>query len=89
LIKRTVHLTYKAGRRIVIAVVGATVIAIGIVMIIAPGPAIVVIPLGLAILGIEFAWARIWLRKLRRLISNNGVARRMRLAKARRNGTAS
>lgn len=89
MIKRTVHLTYKAARRIVIAVVGATVIAIGIVMIVAPGPAIVVIPLGLAILGIEFAWARLWLRKLRKMISNNGVVRRMRLAKERRNGTAS
>jgi len=87
LIKRTVNLTYKAARRIVIAVVGATVIAIGIVMIVAPGPAIVVIPMGLAILGIEFAWARLWLRKLRKMISNNGVARRIRRARERRNGT--
>jgi len=88
LIKRTAHLTYKAARRIVIAVVGATVILIGIVMIVAPGPAIIVIPLGLAILGVEFAWARLWLKKLRRMISNNGVARRMRRSKQRRNGTA-
>ncbi len=88
MIKRTVHLTYKAARRIVIAVVGATVIVIGIVMIVAPGPAIVVIPMGLAILGIEFAWARLWLRKLRKMISNNGVARRIRRARQRRNGTA-
>lgn len=57
-------------------------------MIVAPGPAIIVIPLGLAILGIEFAWARLWLRKLRRMISNNGIARRMRRSKQRRNGTA-
>ena len=28
-----------------------------------PGPAFIVIPAGLAILGIEFAWARIWLKK--------------------------
>lgn len=88
MIKRTAHLTYKAARRIVIAVVGATVILIGIVMIVAPGPAIIVIPLGLAILGVEFAWARLWLKKLRRMISNNGVARRMRRSKQRRNGTA-
>ena len=87
MIKRTVHLTYKAGRRIVIAVVGATVILLGIVMIVAPGPAIIVIPMGLAILGIEFAWARLWLRKLRRMISNNGIARRIRRSRQRRNGT--
>ena len=88
MIKRTAHLTYKAARRIAIAVVGATVILLGIVMIVAPGPAIIVIPLGLAILGIEFAWARLWLRKLRRMISNNGIVRRMRRSKQRQNGTA-
>ncbi len=88
MIKRTVHLTYKAGRRIVIAGVGATVILLGIVMIVAPGPAIIVIPMGLAILGIEFAWARLWLRKLRRMISNNGIARRIRRSRQRRNGAA-
>ena len=88
MIKRTAHLTYKAARRIVIAVVGATVILIGIVMIVAPGPAIIVIPMGLAILGIEFAWARLWLKKLRKMISNNGVSRRIRRSRQRRNGTA-
>jgi len=30
-----------------------------------PGPAFVVIPIGLAILGVEFAWARAWLRKVK------------------------
>ena len=34
-------------------------------MVVLPGPAIVVIPLGLGILGLEFAWARHWLRKLK------------------------
>jgi len=78
-IERTIHLTYKAARRIVIAVLGSTVLAIGVVMIIAPGPALIVIPIGLAILGIEFAWARLWLGHLRRTISKhigNGRARR-------------
>ena len=62
-----------------IAVLGTTILAIGIVMIVAPGPALIVIPIGLAILGIEFAWARIWLQRLRRTISNhlnNGRAQR-------------
>lgn len=38
---------------------------IGIAMIILPGPAIVVIPIGLAILATEYAWARHWLQVLR------------------------
>lgn len=56
---------YRWARRIVVAVVGGTVLAIGIALIVLPGPALAVIPLGLAILGVEFAWARYWLRKVR------------------------
>lgn len=70
MIKRTLHLTYKAARRIVVGVVGATVLAIGVVMLVTPGPALVVIPVGLAILSIEFTWARAWLRRLRESISS-------------------
>ena len=73
MIKRAVDLTYKAGRRIVITVVGTTVLLIGIVLIVAPGPAFIVIPAGLAILSIEFAWARHWLRKLRETISRKNA----------------
>jgi len=36
---------------------GLTVLAIGIAMLALPGPAFVVIPIGLAILSLEFAWA--------------------------------
>ena len=41
-----------------VLVIGLTVLLIGIIMIVTPGPAIVVIPLGLAILATEFIWAR-------------------------------
>ena len=58
-------ITYKWARRIVVAVIGGSVLLIGIAMVVLPGPAIIVVPLGLGILGLEFAWARIWLRKLR------------------------
>ena len=84
MIGKTIHLTYKVARRIAIAVLGSTVLAIGIVMIVAPGPAIIVIPIGLAILGIEFAWARLWLKHLRRTISNHVNNDRARRADAHR-----
>lgn len=51
-------LTYRAARRVVVAVIGGTVLSLGIAMLVLPGPAFVVIPVGLAILGAEFAWAR-------------------------------
>ncbi len=62
-----------------VGVVGVTVLLLGIVMIVTPGPALVVIPVGLAILSIEFTWARIWLKRLRESIStraNNNLGRR-------------
>jgi tellurite resistance protein TerC len=59
------HITYRWARRIAISIVGGTVLAIGVAMIVLPGPALVVIPLGLAILGVEYAWARRWLRKVK------------------------
>jgi uncharacterized protein (TIGR02611 family) len=46
------------ARRLVVLVIGVTVVAIGTAMIVLPGPAVVVIPLGLAILATEFVWAR-------------------------------
>jgi tellurite resistance protein TerC len=57
--------TYRQARRVVVLAVGSSVLLVGVAMIVLPGPAIVVIPLGLAILGIEFAWARRWLKKIR------------------------
>jgi tellurite resistance protein TerC len=57
--------TYRWARRIAVGLVGGTVLAIGVALIVLPGPAFVVIPLGLAILGLEFASARYWLRKVK------------------------
>jgi tellurite resistance protein TerC len=87
-IKKTLHLTFYSARRIAIAVVGITVLLIGVVMIVAPGPAVIVIPVGLAILGLEFAWARLWLRRLRRSISEQSSKARAKRAAAHQERTA-
>jgi len=52
----------------IIAVFGGTVLLIGIMLIFLPGPAFIVIPAGLALLGTEFAWARRWLNKIKGLL---------------------
>ena len=85
MIKRGLHLTYKAARRIVVGVVGATVVLIGVVMLVTPGPALIVIPVGLAILSIEFTWARAWLRRMRESISNMNSSNRNSRAENHRN----
>ena len=65
LVRDTLRYTYRTARRIVVGVIGASVVAIGVAMIVLPGPAFIVIPAGLAILSLEFAFARRWLRAIR------------------------
>jgi len=60
---------FKKVRKATIFIVGFTVLLIGIAMIILPGPAVIVIPFGLAILGTEFLWARRLLHQLKRKTS--------------------
>jgi Putative transmembrane protein (PGPGW). len=55
-------------RRLVVGIVGGTVLLIGVALIFLPGPAFVVIPVGLAILATEFAWAQRYVRKARELL---------------------
>ena len=86
--RRAVDLTYKAARRIVIAVVGATVLLLGLVMLVTPGPGLVVIPVGLAILSIEFTWARSWLRRVREKISDGSRTLRAERAESHRDRAA-
>ena len=76
MICRAVHLTYRTARRVAVLAVGSTVVLLGVVMLVTPGPGLIVIPVGLAILSVEFAWARLWLRKVRESISNQGVRNR-------------
>jgi tellurite resistance protein TerC len=52
-------------RRLAVAVIGGIVLVIGLVMTILPGPAILIIPAGLAILASEFPWARRLLDRVR------------------------
>ena len=58
---------YRQFKRIVILITGGVVLLIGIALLVLPGPAIVVIPVGLSIFAIEFAWARRWKRRVREL----------------------
>ncbi len=53
-------------RKLIVAVIGSTIVLFGLALLILPGPAVIVIPVGLAILATEFAWAR-------RLVRRGGV----------------
>lgn len=53
------------AKRLIVAVIGFTVLLLGVALIVLPGPALVMIPIGLAILATEFAWARRLLRRIK------------------------
>ena len=81
-VRRTLDLATRGLRqawRLIILVVGVTVLAIGVALIVLPGPAFVVIPVGLAILATEFVWARRLLHHLKeqgsRLVNRAGGRR--------------
>lgn len=59
-------------RKVVVFVVGGTVLLVGLAMTVLPGPAMVVIPLGLAILATEFVWAKRLLNRIKKEIKNAG-----------------
>ena len=64
-------------RKCLVAVLGGALLVAGVAMLVLPGPAVVVIPAALAILAIEFLWARRWLAWLReryKTISTNKPA---------------
>jgi uncharacterized protein (TIGR02611 family) len=70
--------SHRMARKVGIAVGGSTVLLVGVVMIVLPGPAVLVIPLGLTILSKEFPWARrlmFWLQA--QLNHRVGDARRL------------
>ncbi|MFC1852428.1 PGPGW domain-containing protein [candidate division CSSED10-310 bacterium] len=56
----------KIIRQTIIFILGVSIIGVGAAMIFLPGPAVVVIPTGLAVLATEFIWARRLLKKIKK-----------------------
>lgn len=56
-------------RKLIIGVIGGTILLLGIALIVLPGPAFIVIPVGLAILATEFAWAQRTVERTRAMIA--------------------
>lgn len=57
--------SYKQAKRLVVLTIGSTLLLAGIIMIFLPGPGALVIIVGLTVLAAEFAWARLWLRRVK------------------------
>ena len=53
-------------RWIGVATVGCTLIVVGVILLVLPGPGLVLIALGVAVLATEFAWAERILHRMKR-----------------------
>ena len=69
-IKMTYEMLYKQIRKLAIFLIGISIVLIGCILFFTPGPAIIVIPIGLAVLATEFIWAKKLLNKFKEKTSS-------------------
>ncbi len=59
------NVTLRQAKRLIFVVTGFTVLLVGLALLVLPGPALVVIPIGLYLLAKEYQWARQLLTKFK------------------------
>ena len=62
--KRLTRPGKRAARRLLVALAGGAIVALGLLLIVTPGPALLVIPAGVGILALEFETPRRWRDRL-------------------------
>ena len=76
--RRARHLGRSRFYRVPFALLGFTVVLIGLAMLVLPGPGLLVIAAGLGMLALEFAWAeRVLERTLERMTETSSRVRRL------------
>lgn len=65
--------TVRSAKRVIITVFGVTISLVGMVMLVTPGPGLLMILIGLIVLSGEFAWARSWLKRVKQTARDMGV----------------
>jgi len=80
----------RSSKRIAVSIVGAALVAAGLAMLVLPGPGILVVALGFAVLGTEYAWAAAALERTKGVaqragrVARDGVGRAGRRVRPRR-----
>jgi uncharacterized protein (TIGR02611 family) len=67
-----IRFIWRSGKRIAVFVLGVALLAVGLVMFVTPGPGILLVVAGLAVLATEFAWAEHLLDKAKRQAARAG-----------------
>jgi Flp pilus assembly protein TadB len=74
----------RSSKRIAVTVVGAALVIAGLAMLVLPGPGIIVVALGFAVLGTEYAWAAAALDRTKRAAAQAGTVARDGVTRAAR-----
>jgi hypothetical protein len=64
------------SKRVAISIVGGLLVLAGLAMVVLPGPGILVVALGFAVLGTEYAWAAQALERTKRTATDAGRSAR-------------
>ena len=81
-IKAVVLFIRRSGKRIAVTIAGVAVILLGIVMLVLPGPGLLVIIAGLAILATEYVWAE----RLLRMAKERAIQAKDKVLRKKANG---
>lgn len=57
----------RSSKRVAVSIVGGVLVLIGLAMFVLPGPGILVVVLGFAVLGTEYAWAAAALERTKKV----------------------
>lgn len=76
----------QSGKRIAVFAVGVALVACGVALLVLPGPGLLVIIAGLAVLATEFAWAERLLDQAKAQASKAGERAKRSLFRRRRDG---
>jgi uncharacterized protein (TIGR02611 family) len=74
----------RSSKRVAVTVVGAALVLVGLAMLVLPGPGILVVALGFAVLGTEYAWAAAALDRTKRAATQAGSVARDRVSRVGR-----
>lgn len=72
------------SKRVAVSIVGGAFVVLGIVMLVLPGPGIIVLAVGFAILGTEYVWAAVALEKSKQAAAKAGQIAKETAGKAGR-----
>ena len=67
-----VRFLLRSSKRVAVTIVGGVFVLGGLAMLVLPGPGIVVIAIGFAILGTEYVWAAVALEHTKRVATRAG-----------------